>query len=909
MSTKHIGAVFNHSCLKVPVNPSNRLPSPSYERKCMSSLSEEGKTNRERTRKSASLSGSRKSSWSSTRKQVSKKDSPRDGEISSHRSIVDEYIFKESVESFINFYESIPDYGDLTHLSDREFYLKLQQLKEKQKSYLEVLDKSTYNTLNEVELPTDDGNIKKTEEHKAPYVVIEKPEKIPTGTTGSSRKYDEALQSSDTKQKHTLDVQNSNLFWEKYEDKNEVAMCTPETASVASLDNIPANMMTKYNLDSHRRVACISVTPDSEVPNNKTDMNLNEYSKTDTSDVTASLPEFNKMKMKKQKNGTNKVRDIHSASSNKQPSCATLDSSSSVLESMWDGFSVDECVPKSEYCLSDSDCDLEENAPYSYSLPNSPIMKHNKNVAWKEPKITLPKPFKMTLREEEDREMNALKCQLYDPVIEDECREKKMFRANPVPLKTKLPLYDKIMAEQEKRRRKIKGQCIAELKSQMKPFSFVKRDEERRRLKLCCSTPELRDSNIPPKPFKARPVPKNLFSTFVYQKMREDEYYRNLRKKIRAEELLKSSSLPPSMAAREEVAKSTNVPVELSEDSGSGSDRPKKKRHKIPNYKKSHELMRRELEARWNENITTSPEPFHLKTERRGRKSAKYVPMSGSSSPSPYEGNSAYYYERLRPRSALSITPNRNNLAAILRIQSTRQRIEREMEEMQDEMEKKERAKLKEQLTRRKPAWRALNYSTAEDLALRVQSRREEERLRQEEFEHCMELMLGRVQRIPTLFERQSQAKKFMMKNLQKSVTSHRLSDGNISRQNSPDLYPDRDSENHASEDKTSKMGLKVSIKETAETIECSSDEEHGSGSVSSQVEGETKTLSEDSKQQDGDEYTESIPEETETEKGSEEIETEKGSGEIETEKGSEEDNSENPAENNCNEHFEIPDS
>lgn len=91
----------------------------------------------------------------------------------------------------------------------------------------------------------------------------------------------------------------------------------------------------------------------------------------------------------------------------------------------------------------------------------------------------------------------------------------------------------------------------------MRPFSFTKRDEELQALtkRLSKSSPSI-FLDSPPlkiKQFKAKPVPKNLFSNYVYKKMHEDEFYRALQKKIRAEEMLKASSLPPSMAKREQV--------------------------------------------------------------------------------------------------------------------------------------------------------------------------------------------------------------------------------------------------------------------------------------------------------------------------------------------------------------------
>jgi len=75
----------------------------------------------------------------------------------------------------------------------------------------------------------------------------------------------------------------------------------------------------------------------------------------------------------------------------------------------------------------------------------------------------------------------------------------------------------------------VRRQCMNELRAQMKPFKFTKRDEESKLLRICHSSPDLRDfgnTSPKPKPFRAKPVPKNLFSNYVYQRMREDEYYR-----------------------------------------------------------------------------------------------------------------------------------------------------------------------------------------------------------------------------------------------------------------------------------------------------------------------------------------------------------------------------------------------
>lgn len=107
--------------------------------------------------------------------------------------------------------------------------------------------------------------------------------------------------------------------------------------------------------------------------------------------------------------------------------------------------------------------------------------------------------------------------------------------------------------------------------------------------------------------FKAKPCPKNLFSQYFYYKMWEDEYFRNLKKKIRAEELLKISSLPPSMAKRARNSnKRSKDSLSVCSESKMGHKR-KSKRVKSANKRPQS----------CTEFITTSTHPFKLRTDKR----------------------------------------------------------------------------------------------------------------------------------------------------------------------------------------------------------------------------------------------------------------------------------------------------
>lgn len=97
----HNTSVFNNLCLRVPKNPNSDSPIPIYEQKFLNQMrNQETKNNLEIEIKSGD---------------------------------------KETLKSFIDFFDSIPEYDDINHLSNKEFYKKLDNLKEKQKTYYQLM--------------------------------------------------------------------------------------------------------------------------------------------------------------------------------------------------------------------------------------------------------------------------------------------------------------------------------------------------------------------------------------------------------------------------------------------------------------------------------------------------------------------------------------------------------------------------------------------------------------------------------------------------------------------------------------------------------------------------------------------------------------------------------------------------
>lgn len=398
--TKHTVAAFNHSCLKVPINPANKLPLPTFERKRVSNYFENDHikkgSSKSTTRSLKVLYGADRPSSSDSREELSKTSTPQQN-VNSTLKTVGKSINNGSLQSLIDFYESIPDYGDLNHLSDREFYLRLQNLKAKQRTYLKDLDEKYFGiheVVEENKLSTRNNLDKKTsapsETWRRHYndslnLQSKKCDSDDKNLVPNSVGYQRKL-------KKYSDSCYSSFFWDKLDSNNDIS---PTVSAVSLEDTHKSNrrnnpksaiQLNNYVLDTEEpegvsRIGLVS----SNI--------LNQESK-----FKGPLPQRNSYKIKaKRPNGTNKIRDTHSFFTNKTGTL--IDSSSSIIDSLWDGFSFDDYVSRAEL-FSDSDSGQDDalDLAVPHSVPNSPALKHNKTVAWQEPKITIPKPFNMTLR-------------------------------------------------------------------------------------------------------------------------------------------------------------------------------------------------------------------------------------------------------------------------------------------------------------------------------------------------------------------------------------------------------------------------------------------------------------------------------------------------------------------------------
>lgn len=298
------------------------------------------------------------------------------------------------------------------------------------------------------------------------------------------------------------------------------------------------------------------------------------------------------------------------------------DRSLSRIEHMWHNFSIEDYTPRSKN-------ERRIERPSSATVTRKE--KTQKKDSWRH-RLTVPQPFTMTMREErkekkKSKNLQEFEEQKYKKELEEEEELKKKFKARPVPAHVYLPLFDEIQEKSEEKRRHIRQMSAELLKSQEKPFSFLKREEDRKqhqRMERDCNDlvkTEIKDQTKT-ESFKARPVPKYIFDPSIDDKIMEEEEYRKIRIKMRAQELYRSASLPPNMNAREQMKEQKEREQKMkNKRKGKGSKTAARLRinHEVPNYDALYRQFQQELQRRKGMRESTIAQPFRLETERTSK--------------------------------------------------------------------------------------------------------------------------------------------------------------------------------------------------------------------------------------------------------------------------------------------------
>ncbi|XP_071498894.1 protein FAM161B-like [Diadema antillarum] len=452
-------------------------------------------------------------------------------------------------------------------------------------------------------------------------------------------------------------------------------------------------------------------------------------------------------------------------------------SPANVVENMWDDFNVDSYAPRSR--------------SLSRSSARSSTSQQSKSKEWS-PKITIPKPFSMTMRESSIEQKKTTRASMeveqkrLDREKQEEIECQKKFKATPVPAHTFLPLYDELMSQQAEKSKTNRDKSKQKILETQKPFKLTDTKKHHRShsapLSMKTKTPK----------FKAKPVPMSVFDPRVDERILEEEEYRKIRIQMRAEEMLRQSTLPPNMQIRGKEY--TDGKLRMSKMREREKLAFLTSDHKfqpqvngeIPDYDELYHRFQAEVQRKKREKEPTVVEPFNLRTARIPSRKAKII--------AEMEDEERMRKEALRGTLSKSASlrrsidsgdtiPSKTTASTELRKSVTARALMDKAEKEKAELEKQRQQRYKQKRLQRFIASKAQANDTSRSLEAtnheKLRQYKQADKEREEEYERELQEMMARIESRPLLFERETElnAKKRAERKYEEALRSAGISE------------------------------------------------------------------------------------------------------------------------------------
>ncbi|XP_016362075.1 protein FAM161A-like isoform X2 [Sinocyclocheilus anshuiensis] len=452
-----------------------------------------------------------------------------------------------------------------------------------------------------------------------------------------------------------------------------------------------------------------------------------------------------------------------------------------LIKSMWQEFSVNKLSPHQWHPFSSSlqslPADCQAASKPKGRIRGQRLKKRKQNVGegW-HPRVTVPKPFHMTLREAERRkkgiksrlEIEQENADLRRQVEElTECQRK--FHASPVPAHVRLLLYEELQ-EHRRLHREMEQQRLHTLQ---RPFSFL----ERERLKKEQKEAKLREQMLKHNreeeewrkcPFKAKPVPRVVKEAASGEQQKDEELYRAIKMQMRARELLHSASMPPSMLARHLSEKQVQKAAQDDEH----THRPKINAE-LPDFNASYRTFRKQLAKHREVRPVAACEPFQLRTANISSHKERIMADIEAEIKSPKPSRWPFMTPpALSPRTPLSslcssLSGSQECLSAKItdaakkRQEAMRKVLEQRKRAEEEEEKWKEKQKQREKRLQKVVTKRAqendLHVALAQTCQSKLKDFRKQDLQRQREYQEEMREIQERVKGRPLLLEQVAQ--------------------------------------------------------------------------------------------------------------------------------------------------------
>ncbi|XP_054557564.1 protein FAM161A isoform X2 [Talpa occidentalis] len=381
-----------------------------------------------------------------------------------------------------------------------------------------------------------------------------------------------------------------------------------------------------------------------------------------------------------------------------------------LINNMWTNFSVEDYIQ----CKDVDDLPAVEKAK-------------KKPKEWV-PKITVPEPFQMTIREqkkkEEDMKSKSDLEMLHNALEKEEDSEcKKKFRANPVPTFVFFPSYHDLLQQNEEQRRFRKEKNKEALLASQKPFKFIAREEQKQAIR----EKQLRDffkCKKTRKRFKAKPIPQSTYALTTNGKLKD-----KLCGNTRTQELLQNSSpLSDTLAYKNFATWKPKYPEQTEKLRG---------KHKASCVSTKKEKNLADIETDEEENLKETHWPYLSPRHKSpvGSASAKPMPCD-------------FYFPMPTASSRGREQATRKSLEEKKMLEEERNRILTKQKQRMKELQKL--------LINRAKAYDS-HQSLAQMSKARVKSLRKSEKERMREYQQELEEREEKLKNRPLLFERVAQ--------------------------------------------------------------------------------------------------------------------------------------------------------
>jgi hypothetical protein len=233
--------------------------------------------------------------------------------------------------------------------------------------------------------------------------------------------------------------------------------------------------------------------------------------------------------------------------------------------------------------------------------------------------ITIPKAFTFNTRERAKRKpirQIKLEAMLAEKEEKDMAPCRVRIHAQDVPAEVVIPAFDRIMKEQEDRRKAVHKASLEITKSREKPFSFYYRD---------LGKGKKRENDTEMYVFKANPIPWECTVPLYERMMTEGSEKRKERIETRAKTMLSQAKLHPRMQlyyGESIVIKKPEAPIMPIETV---------KTKAVPDFTALQTQFQRTLDAKKRSFQSTVPQPFHFNESRKTSDYREYLDVEKAS--------------------------------------------------------------------------------------------------------------------------------------------------------------------------------------------------------------------------------------------------------------------------------------